>query len=147
MADRQAISDLFSDYAWALDANDFDLLRQVFHDDASFTITIPGADPVGPIEPGAAIVDFISGTVEGQDDQRRHVITNLRYESESDAEVHVSATLTLIVIAGGSLTVQSTGVYRVEIILDDDRLAVPRIQPGSRPAVLIAPACVPGMPW
>ena len=116
MADRQAITDLFADYAWALDANDFDLLAQVFHEDASFTINIAGADPVGPIEPGAAIVEFIRGTVQGQDDQRRHVITNMRYESESDAAAQVTATLTLIVVANGSLSVQSTGVYHVEIV-------------------------------
>ena len=52
MADRQAINDLFADYAWAMDARDFDLLAQVFHDDASFIIYIEGADPVGPFEPG-----------------------------------------------------------------------------------------------
>jgi hypothetical protein len=33
MADRQAIADLFSEYAWALDAKDWDLLRQVLHED------------------------------------------------------------------------------------------------------------------
>ena len=38
MADRQAIADLFSEYAWALDAADWDLLRQVFHEDASLTV-------------------------------------------------------------------------------------------------------------
>lgn len=121
MADRKAIADVFSDYAWAMDAGDFDLLRQVFHEDASFTIEITGADTVGPIAPGAAIVDFISTTVQGQNDQRRHLVNNLRYEREGEEDAVVTATLTLIVITDGELVVQSTGVYRSEVVLEGGR--------------------------
>jgi|ERR687897_172139 3-phenylpropionate/cinnamic acid dioxygenase small subunit len=121
MADRQAINDLFADYAWAMDARDFDLLAQVFHDDASFTIPIEGADTVGPFSPGSAVVEFISSTTQGQTDRRRHVITNVRFEEESDNEARVTATLTLIVIDNGQLTVQSTGVYRAECVNSGSR--------------------------
>jgi 3-phenylpropionate/cinnamic acid dioxygenase small subunit len=121
MADRQAIADLFSEYAWALDAKDWDLLRQVFHEDASLTIELTGADTVGPIAPGAAVVDLISTTSEGQDDQRRHVVTNLRYESEGEEDAVVTATLTLLVTADGELSVQSTGVIRTEVMLEAGR--------------------------
>jgi hypothetical protein len=116
MADRQAINDLFANYAWAMDARDFDLLAQVFHEDASFNIDIAGADPVGPFSPGPAVVEFISETTKGQTDQRRHVITNIRVAEESGSDATVTATLTLIVIDGGKLTVQSTGVYTAECI-------------------------------
>src|SRR4030095_6666214 len=98
-ADRQAIADLFSEYAWARAAADWDLLRQVFHEDASLTVELTGADTVGPIAPGAEVVDFIRSTSEGQDDQRRHVVTNLRYESEGKEAAVVTATLTLLVTA------------------------------------------------
>jgi pimeloyl-ACP methyl ester carboxylesterase len=121
MADRQAIADLFSEYAWALDAKDWDLLRQVFHEDASLTLEITGADTVGPIAPGAEVVGFISSTSEGQDDQRRHVVTNLRYESEGEQDAVVTATLTLLVTADGELSVQSTGVFRTEVVLEAGR--------------------------
>ena len=78
MADRQAIHDLFMDYAWAMDARDFDLLADVFHEDASFTIDITGADSFGPFEPGSGVVEFISsldgyGAAEGWLRGRRHV--------------------------------------------------------------------------
>ena len=121
MADRQAIADLFSEYAWALDAKDWDLLRQVFHEDASLTLELTGADTVGPIAPGAEVVGFISSTSEGQDDQRRHVLTNLRYESEGEQDAVVTATLTLLVTADGELSVQSTGVFRTELVLEAGR--------------------------
>ncbi len=91
MFDRHAISDLFSEYAWALDNKDWDLLRQVFHEDASLALEITGAGTVGPIAPGAEVVGFISNTSEGQDDQRRHVVTNLRYEREGEGDATVAA--------------------------------------------------------
>lgn len=119
MADKQAITDMCGEYAWALDANDFDLLAKVFHEDASFTINIPGADPVGPFQPRTGIIEFISGTVQGQNDQRRHLITNLRYASESETGADVTAILTLIVIENGELRVQATGVYNLEVVLAD----------------------------
>ena len=91
MADRQAIDDLFADYAWAMDTRDWDLLRAVFHEEASFTIPITGADTVGPISPGSEVVDFISSTTESQTDQRRHVITNVRVEEETDSGAKATA--------------------------------------------------------
>jgi 3-phenylpropionate/cinnamic acid dioxygenase small subunit len=121
MADRKAINDLFADYAWAMDDRDFDLLAQVFHDDASFVIYIEGADPVGPISPGSGVVEFISSTTQQQTDQRRHVITNVRFEEETDSDAKVTATLTLIVIDNGQLTVQSTGVYTAECVNSGSR--------------------------
>jgi uncharacterized protein (TIGR02246 family) len=116
MADRDAIAELLSDYAWAMDAGDFQALNDIFSEDGSMVIHIAGADSIGPIEPRDAVVDFIGSTITGQQDQRRHVVSNQRYESEGDDEAVVTATLTLNVIADGKLTVQSTGVYRAEVV-------------------------------
>ena len=121
MADRQAIQDLFADYAWAMDARDFDLLADVFHEDASFTIDITGADSFGPFEPGSGVVEFISSTTKEQTDQRRHVVTNIRVEEETASDATVTATLTLNVVDDGKLTVQSVGVYRAECVDAGDR--------------------------
>jgi uncharacterized protein (TIGR02246 family) len=119
VADRDAIAELLSHYAWTMDAGDFRALNDVFTEDASFVIHIAGADSIGPIAPRQEIVDFIGGTVEGQQDQRRHVISNQRYEREGQDDAVVTATLTLNVIADGSLTVQSTGVYRAAVVRQD----------------------------
>jgi uncharacterized protein (TIGR02246 family) len=119
MADRDAIAELLSHYAWAMDAGDFEALNDVFTEDASFVIHIAGADSVGPIAPRQEIVDFIGGAITGQQDQRRHVISNQRYEREGESDAVVTATLTLNVIADGRLTVQATGIYRAEVVLQD----------------------------
>jgi len=113
MSSREEIAELLSNYAWAMDAGEFETLNDVFTTDASFAIEVPGADTVGPYSPRSAIVDFISGSVTGMGDQRRHVASNLRFEREDDDGADVTATLTLISVADGKATIVSTGVYRM----------------------------------
>jgi ketosteroid isomerase-like protein len=120
MADRDAISELMSQYAWAMDAHELSLLEEVFTEDASFIVHIAGADSVGPFTPRTEVVNFIASTTEAQRDQRRHVVTNQRYEREGEDDAVVTTTLTLNVIADGKLTVQATGVYRAEVVKESD---------------------------
>ncbi|MGE4428438.1 MAG: nuclear transport factor 2 family protein [Solirubrobacteraceae bacterium] len=122
MADRLAILDLFSDYAWANDTGDVGLLGELFTADATFQITIAGVDePFGPYESRDAIVEFMGGAWKAQTDQRRHVIVNHRFENEQDDRVDVRAYLSLHVTDGGKLQVTSAGVYRTTVVRDGDR--------------------------
>ena len=118
MSSRDEIAELLSNYAWAMDAGEFEPLNDVFTEDAKFAIEIPGADPIGPIEPRDAIVEFIAGSVTGMNDQRRHVVTNQRFAREGEDDADVTSTLTLISIADGELTVVSTGVYESVVVRD-----------------------------
>ena len=120
MSDRDAIAELLANYAWAMDAGDFEALNDVFTEGATFRIEIAGADPIGPIEPRSAIIEFIGGTVADQQDQRRHVISNQRFESKGADEAMVTSTLTLNVVTDGSLEVKATGVYRSGVVRDGD---------------------------
>jgi ketosteroid isomerase-like protein len=119
VADRDAIAELLSDYCWAMDAGDFRALNDVFTEDATFIIHIAGADSVGPIAPRKEIVDFIGGTIESMQDQRRHVVSNQRYEREGEDDAVVTSTLTLISVADGALRIVSTGIYRAEVVRED----------------------------
>jgi 3-phenylpropionate/cinnamic acid dioxygenase small subunit len=112
VSDQQSVNQLFSTYAWAIDAREFDLLNGVFSEDASFVVSIAGTVAAGPFEGRTALVDFISSTTREQTDQRRHVITNVRIAGDDQA----TATLTLLVVDGGVLTVKSCGFYRVELV-------------------------------
>ena len=115
MISRDTVDQLFATFAWAIDAREFELLNGVFTADASFVVGITGGDTYGPFEGREAVVDFIATTTKEQRDQRRHVITNLRLSGESSA----TAINTLIVVAGGELTVKTAGVYRVELAQED----------------------------
>jgi hypothetical protein len=110
MADYAQVCDVFARYASAMDDNAFTVLRDVFTDDATFTVDITGGPTVGPFESGDAIVEFISSTTEEQQDQRRHVITNVRIDGDTAYGI-----LSLFVTADGQLTVQTTGVYEVRL--------------------------------
>jgi hypothetical protein len=119
MTSREEITELLSTYCWAMDSAEFGLLNEVFTADASFGIEIPDTDPVGPFAPRDAIVDFISGSVSGMGDQRRHVATNFRFDNEGEEKAHLTSTLTLISIADGKATIVSTGVYDVNVARED----------------------------
>jgi ketosteroid isomerase-like protein len=123
MADHGEVAELFARYAAAMDDADFERLRDVFTADASFTVDIADGPTVGPFETRDAIVDFISSTTQEQQDQRRHVITNVRTEDGRAAY----GVLSLFVTAGGELTVQTTGVYRTELAEEDGRLRFRRM--------------------
>jgi ketosteroid isomerase-like protein len=110
MADRDAVEQLFSKYAWAMDAGELDKLNEVFAEDASFTVKIAG-DVVVSLEGRTAVVDFISTTTKEQTDQRRHNLSNLYLEGDDRA----SANLTLLVVDGGALETKTCGVYRTQL--------------------------------
>jgi hypothetical protein len=119
MIDRDTLEQLFAQYGWPMDTKDFGNLNIVFTQDAKFTVQIAGGDTYGPIEGRQAVYDFVSQTVGAQTDQRRHLITNIRIESETDAKTVATAILTLLVIDNGSLEVKSSGLYRGEIVQED----------------------------
>ena len=118
MADHDAITQLFATYAWAHDNKEFELLDDVFTEQAEFTIEITGGDTIGPFLSRQVAVDFIRDTTVNQGDQRRHVITNVRFSNESDAETRVTAILSLFVTLNNELTVQATGWYDCQAVLE-----------------------------
>lgn len=107
MPDYATVADLFARYAAAMDDNDFDMLRDVFTERSSFTVDITGGPTVGPFNSREETVEFIQTTTVEQQDQRRHVITNVRTEGDTAYGI-----LSLFVTANGELTVQTTGVYK-----------------------------------
>jgi hypothetical protein len=119
MSSREEITELLSDYAWAMDAAEFEGLNDVFTSDATMSIEIAGMDSIGPIAPRKEIVDFVSGSVSGMEDQRRHVATNFRFANLTEDSGDVTSTLTLISVADGQVRIVSTGVYEVTVAKED----------------------------
>ena len=111
MSDMPTVSQLFSTYAWSMDAKEFELFDEVFSEDATFVVSIAGT-VAASFEGRTALVDFIRSTTLDQKDQRRHVITNVRLAGGDKA----TATLTLLVVDNGELIVKSCGVYRVDLV-------------------------------
>ena len=119
MADHDAITQLFATYAWAHDNKEFELLDDVFTDVSEFTVDITGGPTIGPLTSRRETVDFIRDTTVNQGDQRRHVITNVRFSNETDTETRATAILSLFVTLNNQLTTQATGWYDCQAVLDD----------------------------
>ena len=111
MPDYSAVSHLFALYAATQDERDFKTLEHVFTDDCTFTVDITGGPTVGPYEDRTSTIDFIEGAIRGQDDQRRHVITNVRFNGDT-----AYAILSLFVTKDGELAPQATGVYECQVV-------------------------------
>jgi len=126
MVDRDALEQLFAQYGWPMDSKEFPVLREVFTEDAEFTVAITGGDTHGPVSGRDAIYDFCSGIVSSQTDQRRHVITNIRIVDDAGDSADVTATLTLIVV-NGALEVKSSGLYSCAVVQDEGALRFKRM--------------------
>ena len=118
MAGHDAIEQLFATYAWAHDNKEFELLDGVFTERSEFTVDITGGATIGPIGSRRETVDFIRDTTLAQGDQRRHVITNVRFSDESELGVRATAILSLFVTKDGVLTTQATGWYDCRAVID-----------------------------
>ncbi len=124
MADKQAVTELLNRAGVAYDTGDSDFLIDMFAPDGpAFEMTISGGEPI-VFEGSEAIAGLFTGAMEEQTDQRRHVVTNLYFENETETSVTAVSYLVLISVENGNLTVLSTGVYTDDCVLVDGRWKV-----------------------
>lgn len=113
---KSEIEEVVSKISRGYDSSDIDMLANLFTTDAVFTIEIREHGRVGPIEGREAIKKLHADSLQQQTDQRRHQITNLWIEKESDREVVAVSNLTLLSIEGGEINVISSGWYRDTLV-------------------------------
>ncbi len=104
---------------WAYDQGHLDYLESILTEDAVFTLSIDGQGQVGNFEGRDTIMGLYRGASESQEDQRRHVVSNIFFEDETDSSVTAVSYLTLISISDGALNVISSGVYTDKVELVD----------------------------
>lgn len=124
MADRGKINDTLNRYAWGYDENDLAAIEGSFAKEAVMSMRIADGDLMGPFEGRDAIMDLMKGSLETQDDQRRHVTTNVFVDDESDESATVTSYLTLVVVKDGALNVISSGWYRDAFVVEDGRWVI-----------------------
>ena len=126
MADKQGVTELLNRAGVAYDVGDSDFLSDMFAPDgAVFEMTISGGDPI-VFEGSQAIAELFSGAMQEQTDQRRHVVTNLYFENETDAAITAISYLVLISVENGKLSVLSTGIYTDHCVLVDGHWKIQR---------------------
>ena len=124
--EKQAISELLSRAAFAYDEKDIEMLSASFSVDAQFTMRIADGDLIGPFEGREGIMKLMIDSMDQQTDKRRHVISNIFFESSQDNNVSVVSNLTLFATENGEIQLLSAGVYHDSVVKINDNWEVYR---------------------
>lgn len=120
MSARGAIENVLYRYTLAYDDNDMAEMAETFADDAVMTMRIAGGDLIGPFDGKDAIMKLMKDSLASQDDQRRHVTTNMVLRKETEDTATVSSYLTLIAVKDGKANLLSTARYDDELRREAD---------------------------
>lgn len=115
---REQIESTLNRWALGYDDNDWSLVGDCFTDDAVFSMRIGDGEIIGPFEGREAILGMMREASHSQEDQRRHVTSNLVVEQDGAKATSV-AYLTLFSARDGTLTALSTGKYEDELVRTD----------------------------
>ena len=124
--EKQAISELLSRAAFAYDEKDIEMLSASFSVDAQFTMRIADGDLIGPFEGREGIMKLMIDSMDQQTDKRRHVISNIFFESSQDNIVSVVSNLTLFATENGEIQLLSAGIYHDSVVKINDNWEVYR---------------------
>lgn len=114
--DKLAIHELLARSAWAYDEARLDVMKDCFTEAVQMRLRIAGGDVIGPYEGRDAVLALNRDAIASQRDQRRHVVSNVFFESEDGDAAVVVSTLTLLATADGRTSVVSAGLYRDTVV-------------------------------
>ena len=117
MADKQAMSEILGRLGWAYDTGDLDYIERMYTKDGRFTVTIAGMGQVGDYRGIDVIMGLYRGSKATQDDQRRHVVSNIFFTDDTATSATVFSYLTLHATKGGVLKTLSAGCYTDKFVL------------------------------
>lgn len=113
---RNEIENTINLYALGYDDGDMALVENTLTPDAVLSMRVADGDLVGPFEGRQAIMElFRSASHSQQDQQRRHVTSNIIIDAEDDWARSV-AYVTIFAAANGTVTAVSTGKYVDELV-------------------------------
>ena len=124
MADRLAIENVLATWALGYDDRRPELMERCFTADATMTLHIGDQETMGPYVGRDEVMRHFTDHHEIQTDQRRHVVTNVTIELDEPTEATTTSVLTLLVVDGGEVRVQATGVYRDHFVEADGRWCI-----------------------
>ena len=113
--DKLEICELLARSAYALDQRQLEVLEDTFSPGASFVIDIAGVDGEVSFAGRDAIMGLMKDSMAQQSDQRRHVISNVFFESEGDARAVAVSNITITSVEDGAIRLVTTGLYRDEV--------------------------------
>ncbi|MBM4077103.1 MAG: nuclear transport factor 2 family protein [Planctomycetes bacterium] len=118
--DRQTVVELLHQAGWAYDTRNVNWLVDLFLPDGQFDLRIQDGDVLS-FRGQDRIRNLYVDALASQNDQRRHIITNVFFDSVTSTSMKVKSNVTLIAVTSSVLTVVSTGVYTDQLIKHEDR--------------------------
>jgi hypothetical protein len=115
VSDRLLVLDVINSYAWSYDERDLASLERAFTVDAVWDGSVAGSAQVGPYQGRDEIVAWLTGHMNSQVDQRRHVIANPTFVSQTDTTAVVNTYLVLTSVSGGKARLVTSGFYKFEL--------------------------------
>ncbi len=113
LADRDLARESVLRYSYAYDERRLDVLRSLLTADAKFSISISGAE-VQTQEGRDTVVEWLSDIMDSQDDQRRHMVSNVIIE-EISADRAVVVTYLAVFSVRETAQLATTGFYRFSL--------------------------------
>jgi len=108
--EKLLIHELLARSAYGYDERDLGLLASCFSEDAEMTMCIAGGDVVGPFKGRDQLRKMFENAMSGQQDVRRHVISNIFF-SELEGAAVVYSNLTLLATENGNTRLVTAGIY------------------------------------
>ena len=108
--EKLLIHELLARSAYGYDERDLELLASCFSEDAEMTMCIAGGDVVGPFKGRNQLRKMFENAMSGQQDVRRHVISNIFFSELEGASV-VYSNLTLLATENDDTRLITAGIY------------------------------------
>lgn len=118
--DRSLIAERVFRYGWSYDERNPELLGDCFTEDGVWQGSVMGINQVGPFVGRPAIIDFLSSFWDVQQDQRRHLFTNVIIDDLTESTAVAHAYLLLTESSESKMTPVTTGPYRFELLKQED---------------------------
>ena len=115
---RAHASELIARYAWAVDQRDLPMLEALFTTDAVMRFEVPRNGLKGVHRGLPAILESFREAWATPGDLRRHLMSNLWFESASENACVTHSYLTVSVADEQTLRMVTTGTYRDLIVKD-----------------------------
>jgi ketosteroid isomerase-like protein len=128
--DRILVAERIYRYGWAYDEKDPGLLADCFTEDGVWEGSIMGQVDVGPFEGRAAIAEWLGAFWDEQDDQRRHIFTNVIVQDLTADTAVAHAYLLLTGASDASMATITNGPYRFELVKEEDSWRLKRLVAG-----------------
>ncbi len=113
--DRLLIQDAINRYGWSYDERDIAALQRCFAPDASYEGFVAGVGPFGPYEGREAILKWFTEYMAGNDDLRRHRLSNVTFVGQSANTARVIAYLALHQVSDDKASLLTSGFYRLDL--------------------------------